>query len=138
MESGFDLPFELPVISEPVFLKQAFDIREYGAIPDGLTMNSDAFQRAIESCHAQGGGTVLVPGGNWLTGPIHLRSNINLHLERGALVRFSTRFDDYLPVVFTRWEGVECYNYSPLIYAIDCEHIAVTGQGTFDGQGQAW
>jgi polygalacturonase len=67
-----------------------------------------------------------------------MRSNIHLTLECGALVRFSTRFDDYHPVVFTRWEGVECYNYSPLIYAIDCENIAVSGEGTFNGQGEAW
>lgn len=138
MKSGFDLPFELPVISEPVFPERTFDIREYGAVPDGSTLNTDAFRRTVEACHEQGGGTIRVPEGDWLTGSIHLCSNIRLHLEGGALVRFSTRFDDYLPVVFTRWEGVECYNYSPLIYAIDCENIAVTGEGTFDGQGQAW
>ncbi len=63
---------------------------------------------------------------------------MNLHLEKGALLRFSTRFADYLPVVFTRWEGVECYNYSPLIYARDCENVAVSGEGILDGQGQAW
>lgn len=138
MRSGFELPFELPEIPAPVFPKQNFDIRDYGAVPDGLTLNTKAFHRCIEHCHAQEGGVIRVPTGEWLTGPIHLRSNINLHLERGALVRFSTHFADYLPVVFTRWEGVECYNYSPLIYAIDCENIAVTGQGTLDGQGQTW
>lgn len=138
MKFGFDLPFELPVISEPIIPDRVFDIRDYGAHPDGSTLNTKAFHQAVEECYAQGGGTILVREGDWLTGPIHLRSNIRLHLERGALVRFSTRFDDYLPVVFTRWEGVECYNYSPLIYAIDCENIAVTGVGIFDGQGQAW
>jgi polygalacturonase len=138
MKPGFDLPFELPEISEPVFLPQIFDIRDYGAVPGGLTLNTDAFRQAVTDCHDKGGGTIRVPEGDWLTGPIHLQSNINLHLESGALVRFSTRFEDYLPVVFTRWEGVECFNYSPLIYAIDCENIAVTGEGTFDGQGQAW
>ncbi len=97
-----------------------------------------AFNRAVADCHAQGGGTIRVPKGDWLTVPIHLRSYIDLHLDHGALVRFSTHFDDYLPVVFTRWEGVECYNYSPLIYAIDCENIAITGEGIFDGQGHAW
>ena len=101
-------------------------------------MNTQAFRQAIEACHEEGGGVVLIPAGTWLTGPIHLRSNVNLRLEKGALVRFSTRFADYLPVVFTRWEGIECYNYSPLVYARDCENIAVTGEGTFDGQGEAW
>ena len=138
MNPGFDLPFELPVISEPVFPERFFNILDYGAVPDGLTLNTDAFRRVVEDCAAQGGGTILVPEGDWLTGPIHLRSNICLHLSHGALVRFSTRFEDYLPVVFTRWEGVECYNYSPLIYAIDCENIAITGEGAFDGQGKAW
>jgi polygalacturonase len=136
--SEFDLPFELPGIDEPVFPERISYIREFGAVPDGTTRNTAAFRQAIEVGHAQGGCTIRVPEGDWLTGPIHLRSNIRLHLERGALVRFCTRFDDYLPVVFTRWEGVECYNYSPLIYAIDCVNIAVTGEGTFDGQGEAW
>jgi polygalacturonase len=138
MKPGFDLPFELPVITEPVFPEQVFDIRDFGAVPDGITLNTGAFRRAVEACHTHGGGTINVPEGDWLTGPIHLRSNTRLHLERDALVRFSTRFEDYLPVVFTRWEGVECYNYSPLIYAIDAQNIAVTGEGIFDGQGQAW
>ncbi len=138
MNIGFELPFELPIVPEPVFSERVFDIRGYGAVADGSTSNTEAFRRAVEDCYTQGGGTLRVPQGDWLTGPIHLRSNTCLHLERGAVVRFSTRFDDYLPVVFTRWEGVECYNYSPLIYAIDCENIAVTGAGAFDGQGEAW
>jgi polygalacturonase len=138
MKPGFDLPFDLPDIPEPLFPQRTCDIRDYGAIPDGETPNTESFRKAIAECNAQGGGTIQVPEGDWLTGPIHLRSNIHLRLARGALVRFSTCFEDYLPVVFTRWEGVECYNYSPLIYAIDCENLAVTGEGTLDGQGQAW
>jgi polygalacturonase len=138
MKPGFDLPFELPAIPEPVIPERVFNIRDYGAVSDGSTLNTEAFHRAVEDCHAQGGGTIRVPEGDWFTGPIHLLNNIRLYLEYGALVRFSTRFEDYLPVVFTRWEGVECFNYAPLIYAIDCENIAVTGRGTFDGQGQAW
>jgi polygalacturonase len=138
VKPGFNLPFKLPQIPEPVFPGQNYDIRDFGAVPDGKTLNTGAFNRAIEECRTQGGGRILVPKGDWLTGPILLRSYTNLYLERGALVRFSTDFSDYLPVVFTRWEGVECFNYSPLIYAIDCENIAVTGEGVFDGQGQAW
>ncbi len=140
--------FEMPALEEPSFPQRVFDIRSYGAERDEETIetcsagtcsaNTQAFARAIQACHEQGGGTVLIPQGTWLSGPIHLRSNVRLHLEKDALVQFSTRFADYLPVVFTRWEGIECYNYSPLIYARDCENIAVTGEGAFDGQGQAW
>jgi len=132
------LPFDMPSLEAPAFPDSLFDIRDYGAVADGLTASTQAFVRAIEACHNAGGGVVSTPAGTWLTGPIHLRSNVNLRLEQGALLRFSTRPADYLPPVFTRWEGVECYNYSPLIYAHDCESIAVTGAGVLDGQGQAW
>jgi len=132
------LPFDMPEVAAPIFPDLTFDVRDFGAVGDGTTVNTRAFGQAIEDCHEKGGGIVRVPAGAWMTGPIHLRSRVNLHLERGALVRFSTRFADYLPVVFTRWEGIECHNYSPLIYARDCEHVAVTGEGTFDGQGEAW
>ena len=132
------LPFHMPLVEPPFFPDRVFDVRDFGAVGDGATVNTQAFRRAIEACYEQGGGVALIPGGTWATGPIHLRSNVNLHLEGDALVRFSTRCADYLPVVFTRWEGIECYNYSPLIYARDCENIAVTGDGTFDGRGGAW
>ncbi len=132
------IPFEMPTVKPPSFPDRALDVRSFGAMGDGLTLNTEAFRQAIHACHEAGGGAVRIPAGTWLSGPIHLRSNVNLHLEDGALVRFSTRFADYLPVVFTRWEGVECYNYSPLIYARDCENVAVSGEGVLDGQGQAW
>ena len=138
MRIDFELPFTLPEVAAPDIPDRVFDLRDYAAVPDGKTPSTGAFRRAVADCHARGGGTVLVPPGDWLTGPIHLRSRVCLHLARGAVVRFSTQPADYLPAVFTRWEGVECYNYSPLIYAIDCEHVAVTGEGTFDGQGQSW
>jgi polygalacturonase len=126
------------IVEPPAFPDRIFDVRDFGAAGDGTTVNTEAFRRAIEACYEEGGGTVRIPAGVWLTGPIHLRSNVNLHLRRGARVRFSTQPADYLPVVFTRWEGVECYNYSPLIYARDCENLAVSGEGVLDGQGQAW
>jgi polygalacturonase len=132
------LPFDMPLVEAPSFPDRIFDVQNFGAVGDGITVNAQAFRWAIEACHDGGGGVVLIPAGTWLTGPIHLRSNVHLCLERDALVRFSGRFADYLPVVFTRWEGVECYNYSPLIYARDCENIAVTGEGAFDGQGETW
>jgi len=138
MKRELSLPFDMPPAKPPSFPDRIFDVRDFGAVDDGTTVNTQALHRAIEACHVGGGGVVLIPAGAWVTGPIHLRSNVNLRLEGDALVRFSTRFADYLPVVFTRWEGIECYNYSPLIYARDCENIAVTGEGTFDGQGGAW
>jgi polygalacturonase len=132
------LPFGMPRLETPAFPDRLFDARDYGAVDGEGTANTQAFGRAVEACHEAGGGVVRVPPGSWLTGPIHLRSNVNLHLERGALLRFSTQPADYLPAVFTRWEGVECHNYSPLIYACDCENVAITGEGVLDGQGRAW
>jgi polygalacturonase len=132
------IPFDMPEVAPPSFPDRVVDVRAFGATDDGLTPNTEAFRQAITACHGGGGGVVRIPPGTWLTGPIHLRSNVNLRLEAGALLRFSTRFADYLPVVFTRWEGVECYNYSPLIYAVDCANVAVSGEGILDGQGQAW
>ncbi|MCX6622146.1 MAG: glycoside hydrolase family 28 protein [Acidobacteria bacterium] len=103
-------------------------------------MNTRAIAAAIAACHAAGGGAVRVPEGSFLTGAIHLRSNVNLHLDAGATLRFSTNPGHYLPLVFTRWESIECMNYSPLIYAFRQTNIAITGQGTLDGQAgpTAW
>lgn len=131
-------PFEMPEIKPPVFPERTFDIRDYGAVGDGVTVNTKAISGAVAACAEAGGGRVVIPAGVWLTGPIHLKSNINLHIDDKAKLRFSTRYEDYLPVVFTRWEGTECYNYSPLIYALNCNNIAITGGGILDGQGKAW
>ncbi len=79
-----------------------FDIRDYGAVGDGKTKNTEAFRKAIAECAKAGGGKVLIPKGVWLTGKIHLKSNINLHVAEGAEVRFSQNPADYLPLVFTR------------------------------------
>ena len=131
-------PFNMPPLRPPTFPDRTIDIRDYGAIADGTTLNTQAFAAAIAACAKAGGGTVLVPPGTWLTGPIHLKSNVNLHIRKGAEVCFSTHFDDYLPVVFTRMEGIECYNYSPLVYASNCTNIAITGAGKLNGRGEAW
>jgi polygalacturonase len=131
-------PFDMPQIKPPTFPDRTFNIRNYGAVADGTTMNTKAFADAVAACTAAGGGKVVVPRGTWLTGPIHLKSNVSLYLEKDAEIRFSTNFDDYLPVVFTRYEGIECYNYSPPIYANDCTNIAITGSGKLDGSGHAW
>jgi len=131
-------PFEMPQPTRPVFPKRTVSIRDHGAVGDGKMLCTAAIAQAIESCAKAGGGRVLIPAGTWLTGAIHLRSNIELHLEKDAVLLFSTDPNDYLPVVFTRWAGFECYNYSPLIYARDCENIAITGCGKLAGQGQPW
>ncbi|MBQ5879589.1 MAG: glycoside hydrolase family 28 protein [Alistipes sp.] len=93
-------------------------------------------QQAIDSCSWSGGGVVRVEAGDYaLNGPLHLKSNVNLHLAKGAYLRFSGRSADFLPVVLTRWEGTELYGHSPMVYAYHCTNIAITGEGTIDGQG---
>ncbi len=124
----------LAQIEEPVFPDRDFNIEDFGAKGNGKTDCTNAFKEAIEQCHLSGGGRVVVPHGEYLTGPIHLKSNVNLHLSKGATILFSTQINDYLPLVHTRFEGVECMNYSPLIYAKDHENIAITGEGVLDGQ----
>ncbi len=131
-----DTPFaENLSINEPLFPDTLCSIADFGAIGDGTTSNTIAFEKAIESCDQLGGGKVIVPAGVFLTGPIHLRSNINLHIERDATILFSPNPKEYLPVVFSRFEGIEYYNYSPPIYAKDATNIAITGVGTIRGQG---
>ena len=121
-------------ITPPVFPDRVFPVTKYGAIGDGVRDCTAAFRDAVAACVAAGGGQVLVPAGRYLSGAIHLRSRVNLHLADGATIAFSRNPDHYLPVVFTRWEGVELMNYSALIYAFGQRDIAVTGQGTLDGQ----
>lgn len=120
-------------IIPPAFRSADFVVTGYGAIADGKTLNSAAFARAIEACNKAGGGRVLVPPGKYLTGAVYLKSNVNLHLEEGATLLFSTDPADY-PIVFTRWEGMELMNYSALLYAYGEKNIAITGKGVLDGQ----
>jgi len=124
-------------IHPPTFPDREFLITDFGAVGDGKTDCTEAFRQAIKACHKAGGGRVIVPAGIFLTGAIHLKSNVNLHLTKDAIVRFNTDPKKYLPVVFTRWEGVECMNYSPLIYAFEQENIAITGEGLLDGQASS-
>lgn len=133
------IPFDFPDLIPPIFKEQVFDITRYGAKSgDSTFLNTDAIAKTIEACSQAGGGKVLVPAGVWLTGPVHLKSNVNLHLDEGAELMFSQKYDDYLPVVLIQRGGVFCYNYSPLIYARGCENIAVTGSGVLNGRGQIW
>ena len=122
-------------IKPPTFPDRDFDITRFGAVAVGETDCTDAIRRTIRACANAGGGRVVVPSGRFLTGAIHLESNVNLHLlNTDSVLVFSTNPKAYLPVVLTRWEGNDLYNYSPLIYAFEKENIGITGKGTLDGQ----
>ena len=131
------VPKILARIVPPQFPARDFVITQYGAVGDGKTDCSAALAKAIAACAEAGGGRVVVPPGAFLTGPIHLRNNVELHLAAtNSVLKFSTDPQKYLPAVLTRFEGMECYNYSPLIYAFGQQNIAVTGPGLLDGQAE--
>jgi polygalacturonase len=118
----------------PVFPDVNFDVSDYGAKSDGKTDNTSAFKKAVQACSAAGGGHVMVPNGTYVTGAIYLESDVDLHLESGATLKFSGDATKY-PTVLTRYEGIECMNHSPMIYAYGEQNIALTGSGTLDAGG---
>ena len=128
------VPSILARIKAPTFAARAFPVTRYGAKSDGVTDSSAAFRRAIAACAAAGGGRVVVEGGTFLTGPIHLRSRVNLEVKEGATIKFLTDPKAYEQYVLTRFEGVEMMGLSPLIYASNARDVAITGTGTLDGQ----
>ncbi|MBN2089312.1 glycoside hydrolase family 28 protein [candidate division KSB1 bacterium] len=130
-------PFDMPELKIPSFSTQTFNIQEFGAVGDGLTMNTKAMARAIETCAKAGGGRIIIPAGIWLTGPLFLKSSVNLHLEKGAILLFSRNFDDY-PLASSSYEGIEQIRCTSPINAVDVENIAITGEGIIDGAGDAW
>lgn len=131
-------PFDMQPIKEYVFPEKQFPITKYGAKPGGEFVNTKAIAKAIKACNKSGGGVVVVPKGEWFTGPIHFMSNVNLRLDEGATLVFSDNHLDYLPAVQTSWEGLECFNYSPLIYAFGCDNIAITGKGKLQPKIKGW
>ena len=134
---GANGQYGLPKVKVPVFRKDSFSIAKYGAKADGVTINTKSIQNAIDACSAKGGGVVVVPAGLWVTGPLVLKNNTNLHLKRDAILLFSEDFDQY-PLVKTNWEGLpQMRNQSP-ISATDAVNIAITGYGIIDGNGDAW
>jgi polygalacturonase len=133
-----EVPTILARIIPPTFPAKDFRVTDYGAKGDGKTDCTAAFKKAITACNAAGGGRVVVPSGTYSTGAIQLLSNVNLFVDSGATIKFSTDPGKYLPVVFTRWQGIECYNYSAFIYARGQSNLAITGKGTLDGQGASW
>ncbi len=134
-----EAPFEMPVITIPDFTQcPRFEITALGAVQGDKEKTSAAIELAMAHAHAAKGGVVVIPKGNWLTGPVHFKSNVCLQLDEGAVLEFSENPEDYLPAVQTTWEGMECYNYSPLIYAFECENVAITGKGKLKARLEVW
>lgn len=131
------LPFEMPVLDRPTFPANNVSIADYGGVPDGATLNTEAFAKAIQALSQKGGGTLTVPSGIWYTGPIVFQSNINLHLEKGALILFSSDFDLY-PLVHTVFEGLDTRRCQSPISGRNLKNIAITGEGSINGSGDAW
>lgn len=132
-----NLPIKLPRIILPEFKNNVVNIKDFGAIGDGKFLNTLAFKSAIEHCASLGGGTVVVPAGVWLTGPIKLESNINLRLERGAFIQFSKNIKDY-PIIERFDDKSRDFVITSPIYAVNAENIAITGEGIIDGAGEVW
>ena len=123
-------------IIQPVFRQADYVITDYGAVGDGQTDAVKAINTAIDSCAVDGGGRVVIPAGNFFCkGSVFLKSNVNLHFADGARLTFSGVLDDFLPAVLTRWEGVEVFSHSPMIYGYGLHNIAITGKGVIDGRG---
>jgi YhcH/YjgK/YiaL family protein len=128
-------PFKMLAVVEPKFPNKAFSIKDFGAVGDGQTLNTSAFAKAIEACAKAGGGRVIVPAGLWLTGPIELQSNINLVVERGALVQFTGDRTQY-PII--QMKGSDSYVVASPIYGSKLKNVAVSGEGILDGAGESW
>lgn len=132
-------PFKMPVIRVPDFSGcKSLLITDFGAVQGDQPKTTAAIAKAIAEASRMGGARVVVPPGEWLTGAVHLMSNVDLHVEKGAVLLFSALPEDYLPAVHSSWEGLECYNYSPLIYAYQCKNVAITGQGEIKAQMDIW
>ena len=128
---------KLPAVTVPKFKKDTISILKYGAKPDGITLNTKSINDAISACNKSGGGVVLIPRGLWLTGPIELKSNVNLHLQRDAFLNFTSDFTQY-KLIETNWEGLRAVRNQSPISATNATNIAITGFGIIDGSGDAW
>lgn len=120
------------------YAQQFINVMDLGAKNDSTGINTEVIRQAIDKAAAKGGGTVYFPAGKYITGPIHMKSNITIHIDAGAELHFSDNFDHYLPMVESRWEGTEVTNFSPLIYGKDLKNIAIVGRGLIDGHGKNW
>ncbi len=132
-------PFNMPVFSVPNFRNcPTFSIADFGAVQGDKVRTSKAIADAITAANAANGGTVVIPAGEWLTGKLHFKSHVNLFLSEGAILLFNDDPNDYLPAVPVSWEGLECMNYSPLLYAYECTNIAITGTGKIKAKMDHW
>lgn len=132
-----NLPFEMPMVQRPVIPERRVVITEFGGVGDGVTLNTAAFGRAMEQLSKLGGGTLVVPAGVWLTGPLVLCSDLELHLEKGALLLFTPDYDAY-PLVKTVFEGQETWRCQSPVSGKRLKNVAITGEGAIDGSGQIW
>lgn len=132
-----DLPFSMPLVKVPVFKNNKVSVEKFGGVGDGITLNTNAFAKAMDALAAKGGGTLIVPKGIWFTGPIVFRSNINMHLEKGAVILFSPDFNLY-PIVETIFEGLDTRRCQSPISGRNLVNVAITGQGSINGYGEAW
>lgn len=133
-----EAPFEFEDLVMYEFPSKEFPITKYGAKPGNVEATTQAFRKAMAACNKAGGGSVVVPEGSWITGPIHFQSNCRLYLSDGATLVFEDDPQLYLPAVKTSWEGTECMNYSPLIYAYECENVGISGNGTIAPEMEFW
>lgn len=131
------LPFQMPEVSAPVIPAYTVNLKKFGAVGDGVTLNTKAFEKAIAALEKKGGGHLIVPAGVWFTGPIVLKSNIDLHLEVGAVIQFSGDESLY-PVIQTSFEGLDTRRCQSPLSANGAENISITGKGVIDGNGQFW
>lgn len=131
-------PYGFAPLEMYVFPAKDFPITKYGAKQGNVKATTEAFAKAMAACNKAGGGRVVVPAGTWVCGPVHFKSNCNLYLSEGAVLNFEDDPALYLPAVQTSWEGAECFNYSPLLYAFECENIAISGPGLINPKMDFW
>lgn len=136
--SAPEAPFSFAPLQMYDFPQKDFPITRYGARKGDAVATMKAFEKAMAACNKAGGGRVVVPEGEWLTGKIHFRSNCQLFLSEGAVLVFEDKPALYLPAVHSSWEGTECMNYSPLIYAYECENVGIAGPGTIAPKMEFW
>ncbi|MBA0882325.1 glycoside hydrolase family 28 protein [Flavobacterium undicola] len=131
------IEFKMAIVKEPIIPNNSVNIKDFGAVSDGQTLNTQAFVKAIEAVSKKGGGKVIIPPGIWLTGPIILKSNLELHAQTGALIKFSPDKSLY-PLVETSFEGLNTWRCISPIYGKNLENVAFTGKGVWDGSGEVW
>ncbi len=132
-----NLPFPMPEVKAPVIPDAKVNLKDFGADPTGQTLSTEAFAKAIDTLYKMGGGHLIVPAGVWLTGPVVLKSHIDLHLEVGAVIQFAADESLY-PLLDTSFEGLDTRRCQSPLSANGATNISITGQGAIDGNGEYW